>query len=204
MLYYVLHSTLVLYTNRFFLLTPVFGRSALAAHNFPEGLATFVAVLDDPSVGVSVAVAIGLHNIPEGICVAMPIYYATGSRKRAFFWATLSGLTELVGAFLGWLVLRKVFSQIVYGILFGVIAGMMVYISVKELLPTAHRYDPEDKVTTYSLIAGMAIMSLSLVLFLFVSDLHAVLAVVVTVSHGRSLFGSVSDCHSSPPFSSLQ
>lgn len=138
-----------------------------SAHNFPEGLATFVAVLEDPSVGVSVAVAIAIHNIPEGICVAMPIYYASGSRTKAVFWATLSGLTELVGALLGWVVLRKVFSQVVYGILFGIVAGMMVYISIKELLPTAHRYDPEDKVTTLSLIAGMIVMALSLVLFKF-------------------------------------
>jgi zinc transporter ZupT len=147
--------------------------SALAAHNFPEGLATLVAVLDEPKVGVSVAVAIGLHNIPEGICVAMPIYYATGSRYKAFFWATLSGMTELVGALLGWIVLRKVLNRVVFGILFGVIAGMMVYISIKELLPTAHRYDPEDKVTTFSLLGGMALMSLSLVLFLFVRSFLA-------------------------------
>lgn len=124
-------------------------------------------MLEDPAVGASVAVAIAIHNIPEGICVALPIYYATGSRKKAFFWATLSGMTELVGAFLGWIVLRKVFDQIVYGVLFGVVAGMMVYISLKELLPTAHRYDPEDQVTTFGLIAGMAVMAVSLVLFEF-------------------------------------
>jgi len=123
--------------------------------------------LEDPSVGVSVAVAIGIHNIPEGICVAMPIYYATGSKWKAFFWATMSGMTELVGAFLGWIVLRKVFNQVVYGALFGIVAGMMVYIALKELLPTAHRYDPEDKVTTFGLIGGMAILALSLVLFEF-------------------------------------
>jgi zinc transporter, ZIP family len=145
----------------------LFAGLALGFHNFPEGLATFVAVLDNPKVGASVAVAIAIHNIPEGICVAMPIYYATGSRKKAFFWATISGLTELVGAFLGWLVLRKVFTQVVYGILFGIISGMMVYISVKELLPTAHRYDPEDKVSTLFLVIGMGIMGLSLVLFKF-------------------------------------
>eukprot|EP00177_Eucheuma_denticulatum_P004276 GFKZ01007757.1.p1 GENE.GFKZ01007757.1~~GFKZ01007757.1.p1 ORF type:complete len:396 (+),score=50.00 GFKZ01007757.1:100-1188(+) len=145
----------------------IFAGLALAFHNFPEGLATFVAVLEDPSVGASVAIAIGIHNIPEGICVAMPIYYATGSKGKAFFWATLSGMTELVGALLGWLVLRKVFTKLVYGVLFGVVAGMMVYISLKELLPSAHRYDPEDKVTTIGLVIGMAIMALSLVLFQF-------------------------------------
>ncbi|KAK1866308.1 hypothetical protein I4F81_008828 [Pyropia yezoensis] len=145
----------------------MFAGIALAAHNFPEGLATFIAALQDPGVGVSVAVAIGIHNIPEGVAVAMPIYYATGSKPKAFFWASLSGMTELIGAALGWVVLRKVFNQLVYGILFGLISGMMVYIALKELLPTAHRYDPEDKVVTISLIGGMIIMAASLVLFLF-------------------------------------
>lgn len=126
-----------------------------------------MAVLEDPSVGASVAIAIGIHNIPEGVCVAMPIYYATGSRKKAFFWATLSGMTELVGALLGWIVLRKVFNPVVYGVLFGLVGGMMVYISLKELLPTAHRYDPTDKVTSICLVAGMAVMAISLVLFEF-------------------------------------
>lgn len=126
-----------------------------------------MAVLDNPQVGASVAIAIAIHNIPEGICVAMPIYYATGSRVKAYVWATLSGMTELVGAFLGWVVLRRVITPIVYGILFGLVAGMMTYISIKELLPTAHRYDPEDKVTTYFFFAGMLIMALSLVLFQF-------------------------------------
>lgn len=135
--------------------------------NFPEGLATFIAVLEDPSVGASVAIAIGIHNIPEGICVAMPIYYATGSKWKAFFWATLSGMTELVGALLGWIVLRRVFNHVVYGVLFGIVGGMMVYISLKELLPTAHRYDPDDKVTTLGLVFGMVAMALSLVLFEF-------------------------------------
>ena len=133
--------------------------------NFPEGLATYVATVEDASVGASVAIAIGIHNIPEGICVAMPIYYATGSRVKAFIWATLSGLTELVGAFFGWLILQKVITPAVYAILFGIVAGMMVYISLKELLPAAHRYDPDDKVTTYFLVIGMFIMAASLVLF---------------------------------------
>lgn len=145
----------------------IFAGLALAFHNFPEGLATFVSVLEDPSVGASVAVAIGVHNIPEGICVAMPIYYATGSRWKAFMWATLSGMTELVGALLGWAVLRNVITEAVYGVLFGVVSGMMVYISLKELLPTAHRYDPADKVTTFSLVFGMVVIALSLVLFQF-------------------------------------
>ena len=138
---------------------------AIALHNFPEGLATFVAALDDPSVGAVLAVAIGIHNIPEGLCVALPIYYATGNRWKAFMWGCLSGVSEPIAALLGWAVLARTMSDQVYAILFGLVSGMMVIISLKELIPTAHRYDPEDSVVTYSLIAGMAIIALSLVLF---------------------------------------
>ena len=138
---------------------------AIALHNFPEGLATFVATLDDAKVGGVLAVAIGIHNIPEGLCVALPIYYATGDRKRAFLWALLSGLSEPIAALLGWLVLANNFSDTSYAIMFGLVGGMMVYISTKELLPTAYRYDPDDTVVTNSWIFGMAVMALSLVLF---------------------------------------
>ncbi|KAL3785921.1 hypothetical protein HJC23_008116 [Cyclotella cryptica] len=138
---------------------------AIALHNFPEGLATFVAALHDPQVGVVLAIAIGIHNIPEGLCVALPIYYATGNRCKAFWWACLSGASEPLAALLGWAILAKTMSLMVYAILFGLVAGMMVVISMKELLPTAHRYDPEDTVVTYSFVGGMALISLSLMLF---------------------------------------
>jgi len=138
---------------------------AIALHNFPEGLATFVAALNDPSVGAVLAIAIGIHNIPEGLCVALPIYYATGNRYKAFMWGCLSGLSEPIAALLGWAVLANAMSASVYAILFGLVSGMMVIISLKSLLPTAHRYDPGDTVVTYSLVAGMVIIALSLVLF---------------------------------------
>jgi len=138
---------------------------AIAIHNFPEGLATFVAALGDSKVGAVLAIAIGIHNIPEGLCVAMPIYYATGNRWKAFGWALLSGLSEPFAALLGWLVLANVFSPTAFAVLFGLTGGMMVIISVKELLPTAHRYDEQDTVVTYSFIFGMMVMALSLVLF---------------------------------------
>jgi ZIP family zinc transporter len=138
---------------------------AIGLHNFPEGLATFVAALNDPRVGGVLAIAIAIHNIPEGLCVAMPVYYATGNRWKAFGWAVLSGASEPLAALLGWAVLANSFSDDMYAILFGLVAGMMVIISVRELLPTAHRYDPEDTVVTYSFMVGMAIMALSLVLF---------------------------------------
>lgn len=138
---------------------------AIALHNFPEGLATYVAVLDDPSIGAVLAIAIGIHNIPEGFCVALPIYYATGDRRKAFMWGALSGASEPIGAVFGYIVLANSFSDASYAIMFGLVAGMMVMISVKELLPTAYRYDPGDTVVTNSLIAGMAVISASLVLF---------------------------------------
>lgn len=138
---------------------------AIALHNFPEGLATFVAALDDPSVGAVLAIAIGIHNVPEGLCVALPIYYATGNRCKAFMWGCLSGISEPIAALLGWAVLANAMSDNVYAILFGLVSGMMVIISMKELVPTAHRYDPEDTVVTLSLIGGMVIIALSLVLF---------------------------------------
>ena len=138
---------------------------AIGLHNFPEGLATFVAALDDPTVGAVLAVAIAIHNIPEGLCVALPVYYATGSRRKAFGWAILSGLSEPLAAVFGYIILANAVTSTTYGILFGIIAGMMVMISTRELLPTAHRYDPTDRVVTYSFIGGMGILALSLVLF---------------------------------------
>lgn len=125
-----------------------------------------MAALSDPKVGAVLAIAIAIHNIPEGLCVAMPVYYATGNRIRAFLWAVLSGVSEPIAALLGWAVLANSFSDELYGVLFGMVSGMMVIISVRELLPTAHRYDPEDSVVTNAFMFGMAIMALSLALFL--------------------------------------
>jgi ZIP family zinc transporter len=143
--------------------------AAIAIHNFPEGLATFVATLAEPSVGVTLAIAIGIHNIPEGLCVALPIYYATDSRLKGFLWALLSGLSEPVGAFIGWLIIKSTgedMNQLVYGVLFGLVAGMMIMIVILELLPTANKYDPSDKYVTNSFVLGMAVMAASLCMFM--------------------------------------
>jgi ZIP family zinc transporter len=140
---------------------------AIGIHNFPEGLATFVAALDDLKVGATLAVAIAIHNIPEGMCVAIPVYYATGNRRQAFMWALLSGLSEPVGAGLGWVVLHGVMDDAVMGFLFGSVAGMMVTICTMELMPTAFRFDPKDEVSSNCFMMGMATMAASLVLFLF-------------------------------------
>lgn len=143
----------------------VFTALAIAVHNFPEGLATFVSALQDPSIAIPIVAAIAIHNIPEGIAVSVPIYQATGSRKKAFFYSFLSGLAEPVGALIGWLILMPVMSDVVFGIIFAGVAGIMVFISVDELLPAAREYG-EHHISIYGLIAGMMVMAVSLLLFM--------------------------------------
>lgn len=141
----------------------VFTALAIAIHNFPEGLATFTAALTDPSLGVAIAVAIAIHNIPEGIAVAVPIYFASGSKGKAFVHSLFSGIAEPMGALVGYLVLMPFLSPAVFGILFGVVAGIMVFISLDELLPTAEEYG-EHHLCIYGMVAGMALMAVSLLL----------------------------------------
>ena len=145
--------------------TGVFTALAIGIHNFPEGLATFTMALNEPATGIAIAVAIAIHNIPEGIAVSVPLYYATGSRSKAFVWSFLSGLAEPVGALAGFLILLPFFTPAVFGILFAGVAGIMVYISLDELLPAAEQYG-EHHLCIYGLIAGMAVMAVSLLLFL--------------------------------------
>lgn len=142
----------------------MFTALAIAIHNFPEGLATFTAALTDPGLGIAIAVAIAIHNIPEGIAVSIPVYYATGSRKKAFWLSFLSGLAEPVGALVGYLILMPFLSPVVFGVLFAGVAGIMVFISLDELLPAAEEYG-EHHFSIYGLIAGMAVMAISLLLF---------------------------------------
>ncbi len=143
----------------------MFTALAIAIHNFPEGLATFAAALSDPALGLSIAVAIAIHNIPEGISVSVPIYYATGSKKKAFYYSFLSGIAEPIGALIGYAILLNFFSDFVFGILFAGVAGIMVFISLDELLPSAQKYG-EHHLSIYGLILGMAVMAISLLLFL--------------------------------------
>jgi ZIP family zinc transporter len=143
----------------------MFTALAIAIHNFPEGLATFTAALTDPSLGIAIAVAIAIHNIPEGIAVSIPIYYATGSKKKAFWYSFSSGLAEPVGALIGYLILMPFLSPVVFGVLFAGVAGIMVFISLDELLPAAEEYG-EHHLSIYGLIAGMGVMAISLLLFL--------------------------------------
>ncbi|MDF2611446.1 MAG: zupT [Lachnospiraceae bacterium] len=143
----------------------LFTALAIGIHNFPEGLATFTAALSDPSLGIPIAIAIAIHNIPEGIAVAVPIFYATGSRKQAFKLSFLSGLSEPVGALIGYLLLFRFFNDAMFGFIFASVAGIMVYISLDELLPSAREYG-EHHLSVYGLIAGMAVMAISLLLFI--------------------------------------
>jgi ZIP family zinc transporter len=138
---------------------------AIGIHNFPEGMATFAAAVRDPNLGIAIAVAIAIHNIPEGIAVSVPIYHATGNRKKAFFYSFLSGLAEPVGAFVGYLLLSSIFTDTTFGIIFAGIGGVMVFISFDQLLPAAEEYGAHH-ISLYGLLTGMVVMALSLLAFL--------------------------------------
>ncbi len=141
----------------------VFTALAIAIHNFPEGLATFAATLSSPELGVSIAIAIAIHNIPEGIAVAVPIFYATNDRKKAMKLSFLSGLSEPVGAIIGYFILRSFLNDAVMGVIFAMVAGIMVFISLDELLPAAKEYG-EHHLSMYGLVLGMFVMAMSLLL----------------------------------------
>ncbi|GAB3591788.1 Zinc transporter ZupT [Corynebacterium faecale] len=138
---------------------------AISIHNFPEGFATFIAGMTDPMIAIPVAVAIAIHNIPEGVAVAVPIREATGSRKKALKWATLSGLAEPAGAIVGFLLLMPFIGPEAMGLSFAAVAGVMVFISLDELLPTAIS-SGRHHTAIYGLLAGMAVMAISLLLFI--------------------------------------
>ena len=144
--------------------TGIFTALAIAIHNFPEGFATFVSALENPSVGITIAFAIAIHNIPEGMAVSLPIYHATGDKKKAFWYATLSGLAEPVGALVGFFLILPFMGDATLGITFGIVAGIMVYISFDELLPAARVYG-NAHTTIIGITIGMFVMALSLIAF---------------------------------------
>jgi zinc transporter, ZIP family len=141
----------------------LFSALAIAIHNFPEGLATFVAALSSPKLGIGIALAIAIHNIPEGLAISAPIYYATRSRRQAFVLSFASGLAEPLGALVGYVMLGSLLTPLVMGLVFASVAGVMVYICLDELLPAAQRYGTHHQMIA-GVIAGMLVMSLSLVL----------------------------------------
>lgn len=136
---------------------------AIAIHNLPEGLATFTSYMADPQIGISIAVAIAIHNIPEGIAVAVPIYFATGNRAKSLIIALLSGLSEMLGALLGLVLFSVSNTDLMLGFVLASTAGVMIYISFDELLPTAERYG-EHHLAIYGVLGGMAVMAASLLL----------------------------------------
>ncbi len=142
----------------------VFSALAIGIHNFPEGLATFMSGLTNPTLGISIALAIAIHNIPEGLAVSAPIFFATKSRKKAFVLSFLSGFAEPIGALIGYFLLRSIFTETTFGVIFAAVAGIMVYISLDELLPTAEEYG-EHHLAIGGLISGMIVMAVSLLLF---------------------------------------
>jgi ZIP family zinc transporter len=151
--------------NRKLIRMGTFAALALAIHNFPEGLATFAGALSDPALGIAIAAAIAIHNIPEGIAVSVPIFYATVNRRKAFGYSFLSGIAEPIGAAVGFGLLWAFFSDMVFGVLFAVVAGIMIFISLDQLLPAAREYG-EHHLSIYGLFAGMLVMAVSLLLFL--------------------------------------
>lgn len=150
--------------NKTLMRTGIFTAAVLTLHNFPEGLVTFVAALDDPKLALGIVFAIAIHNIPEGLVVAIPIYHGTGIRKKALTWATLSGLAEPLGAVLGYALIFPFMGETTFGVLFSAIAGIMLFVCVDELLPAAKSFG-DHHLATYGVILGCLIMAVSIALF---------------------------------------
>lgn len=136
---------------------------AITLHNFPEGIATFISSYQDVKLGLSITIAIAMHNIPEGIAVAMPIYYATGSKKKAFKYTLYSGLSEPIGALLAFLLLRPFINEFLLGLIFAFVMGIMLYISFEELIPSSREYG-YNNLSLYSIFLGICIIPLTHVL----------------------------------------
>ena len=141
----------------------LFTAIAICVHNFPEGMATFLSTTQSLQLGVSVAIAIAIHNIPEGIAVAMPIYHITSKKRYAMLYASLSGLTEPLGAFIGLFLLKLLFPQMIVGFLLAAVAGIMIYISFDTLLPLAKEYG-DWHLSMIGIVTGMLFIWLSLLL----------------------------------------
>lgn len=143
----------------------VFTALAITIHNFPEGLATFISALSDPQMGIAITTAIAIHNIPEGIAVAVPLFYATNSRVKAFKYSFLSGLSEPVGAIIGYFLFIRFLGDEAFGFVFAGVAGIMVYISLNELLPSSRQYG-DYQLSLWGLVSGMGVMAVSLLAFI--------------------------------------
>jgi len=142
--------------------TAIVAALSIIAHNFPEGLVLFLVALVDQNVGIATAFAIALHNIPEGVSIAVPYYFGSGSYMKAFGVSLFSGLSEPLGAFIGWAIVNKMWGRDAFGILFGLTAGIMTYVAFAQLFPLARKNDPEDKVVTICCFLGMLVIDLSM------------------------------------------
>ena len=138
---------------------------AIGIHNFPEGLATFASTLSGMDIAIPIVIAIAIHNIPEGIAVSVPIYHATGNRKKAFWYSFLSGMAEPLGALLGFLVLLPFWSDTINALLLAFVSGIMVFIAFDELLPGAEKYGHHHWAIG-GVVCGMLLMAGSLLVFM--------------------------------------
>lgn len=137
---------------------------ALMLHNFPEGIATFMASYNDLSAGISLGIAIMLHNIPEGISISVPIYYATGSKKRGVIYSLISGLAEPLGAILAFIVLKNYINEITIALVIVIVAGIMITISINEMLPEVNSYNKKN-ISILGMIIGVILVIVNLLLF---------------------------------------
>lgn len=135
---------------------------ALTLHNFPEGFLVFSSILDNPATGVAIAFALAIHNIPEGIAIAAPLYAATKNKLKTLLITGATGLAEPIGALVGYLLLRDFLNGPVLGWVFGIVAGMMVFICIDEILPAAKRLETRQRLTTYGVFTGMAVLAISI------------------------------------------
>ncbi|MDD2512120.1 MAG: zinc transporter ZupT [Proteiniphilum sp.] len=159
-----MHGVEEMKTNSRLKQTGIITAITIAIHNFPEGIATFMSALTTLKVAIPITVAIAIHNIPEGIAVAVPVYHATGNRKKAFWLSFASGLAEPLGALIAFWFLLPFWSPTLNAFILAAVAGIMIYISLDELLPSAEKYG-KHHLSIIGLITGMAIMALSLFMF---------------------------------------
>lgn len=160
-----MHSVEEMRSNKRLKHTGVITAMTIAIHNFPEGIATFMSAINSLEIAIPIAAAIAIHNIPEGIAVAVPIYHATGSRKKAFWLSFSSGLAEPLGALIAFFFLLPFWNPVLDAFILSAVAGIMVFISLDELLPSAEKYG-KHHLSIIGLVAGMAIMAVSLYLFI--------------------------------------
>lgn len=135
----------------------------VAVHNLPEGLATFFITAQDVMLGLGIIFAIAIHNIPEGMAISIPVYQATHSKRKAFWYSFLSGMAEPVGGVVGFVVIKSLFPNLCIGTLFALVSGIMTYISIDTLLPLSKDYDT-GHYSISGVVLGLIIMGVTLII----------------------------------------